>query len=109
MGNPVASKATPSASMNDLIENGIYNMSNTDISDKVSELGYPDNHKYWNVVVFVKDDWIHQYATKIANKGVYSRSSGDGVSWTEWIRLDNFGCNTLSDLANELKPLLGLS
>ena len=29
--------------------------------------------------------------------------------WTSWMRIDNFGYNSLEDMANALKPLLGLS
>ena len=37
----------------------------------------------------------------------YMRYS-DGGTYTAWSRLDNFGCNTLEELASALKPLLGL-
>ena len=32
-----------------------------------------------------------------------------GETWYDWQRIDNFGYNTLANLATALKPLLGLS
>lgn len=32
----------------------------------------------------------------------------DGKNWSDWVRTDNFGCNTLNELAAALKPELGL-
>ena len=32
----------------------------------------------------------------------------DGKNWSDWVRTDNFGCNTLDELAAALKPKLGL-
>lgn len=37
----------------------------------------------------------------------YYRAYWDGA-WRDWARLDNFGYNTLEELAAALKPLLGL-
>lgn len=33
----------------------------------------------------------------------------NGTSWSAWSRIDNFGYNSLAELATALKPLLGLS
>lgn len=38
---------------------------------------------------------------------IYSRSyDATNTSWSSWVRVDNFGCNTAADLASLLKPYL---
>ena len=39
----------------------------------------------------------------------YERTRFPDGSWNAWLRIDNFGYNTLEEFANALKPLLGLS
>lgn len=42
------------------------------------------------------------------NGTVLEYRTKNGTSWSAWSRIDNFGYNTLEELAAALKPLLGL-
>ena len=44
-------------------------------------------------------------ASGVGNPPVYLRTRNSD-SWSAWQRIDNFGCNTLEELAAALKPLL---
>ena len=48
-----------------------------------------------------------QFAISTQNSTTYVRSYSG--TWKPWSRCDNFGYNTLADLATALKPLLELS
>ena len=39
----------------------------------------------------------HQYAYSLPDSAVYHRNVWGG-GWTDWTRLDNFGCSTLAEL-----------
>jgi hypothetical protein len=64
----------------------------------------------WSCVCVFKTHIITQIAFGLSDKGVSYRTCEDVVSpnWSPWQRIDNFGCNTLNELAAALKPELGL-
>ena len=70
----------------------------------------PDNSKWWYVEVsnYVRGDnrYISQKATGANSNITYIRNKQSNGIWSSWARLDNFGCNTLEELAAVLKPLL---
>lgn len=103
-----------SGSLNNIVERGVYYVSisggkNTDMPDDV----------YWGILTVTQTSWgqyrtISQYLQSNDNRH-YTRSSYSATSvyptecTTPWQRIDNFGCNTLEELAAALKPKLGLS
>lgn len=40
------------------------------------------------------------------NESIYAVRAKSDTGWKPWLRLDNFKCNSLTELANALKPLL---
>ena len=73
----------------------------------------PDDSKWWYVEVsnYVREDnrYISQKATGASSNIMYIRNKQSNGAWSFWARLDNFGYNSLAELATALKPLLGLS
>ena len=108
MGNPMGTKGIISGDLND-VSNGIYTVHN--IIEPVTnapegevvgiltcfdspDSGMGGNPKYQTFSTFA--DFVHR---------IYSRSKWS-VNWSPWQRIDNFGCNSLEELATALKPLL---
>ena len=108
MGNPVGSKGIiRDVDLNELINNGIYTCY-TSISDFQTNLHYPAEQRYWLVTVETDQTWKKQTATYLTG-ATFVRFKDGEYDWSSWKRIDNFGHNTLAELAEALKPLLGLS
>ena len=95
-------------SCNDYLDNGIRFIYGGNAED------YPISYPYG---VLVSNKTYHPnldttYYSQIYyasdSRGVYSRFKQGDNNWESWQRLDNFGYNTLEELAAALKPLLGL-
>lgn len=105
MGNPVGTQkgAISDTSYNDVIQNGIYTIYN-----QVGLDGPVDESIRLHLVVErTTDGIIAQTASRFDNNARYIRSLHPNTNkWTPWYRIDNFGYNTLEELAAALKPLL---
>ena len=62
---------------------------------------------FTNELAINPDDSYYRSQTFYTLNKVYYRVFSS--QWQTWRRIDNFGCNTLDELAAELKPKLGLS
>ena len=75
--------------------------------------GNPDTDTQWIITTYVsyKESEVYWFGYQTAysedRKASYIRDRW-GSNWRPWIRQDNFGCNTLDELAVALKPKLGL-
>lgn len=68
----------------------------------------PESYTYGVLIVFSTSIYVVQQYI-LQGTYCYQRISVDrGSSWRNWTRIDNFGYNTLEELAAALKPLLGL-
>lgn len=78
-------------------------------ADTLVESGY---YRYWDDTTGVNQIEVKNLDTFIfqlhGNRGVIETrtSHNNGSSWSEWTRCDNFGYNTLGELAAALKPLM---
>lgn len=94
--------------------------SRIDDCDKATTTGYyvvnsslglenaPNDRIWGNMAVFKSGDYLTQviYSSGDSVTRIYSRMLISGTTWTPWIRLDNFGYNSLAELAAALKPLM---
>ena len=100
-----------SGSLNNIVKRGVYYVSissgkNTDMPDDV----------YWGILTVTQTSWgqyktISQHLQSSDNRhytrSVYSATNVYPTEFTTpWQRIDNFGYNTLEELAAALKPLL---
>ena len=95
----------PTTDCNLALQQTIYN-----VRDTTSNL--PDGFDQIGLLRVVTDYGkyvVHQILTDNLGHCFCRVSNNSGKSWQSWQRLDNFGYNTLAELANALKPLLGLS
>jgi hypothetical protein len=60
----------------------------------------PTNYCYILTLGGSSNDRV-QYAAKIGESYMWVRNKSNGI-WSDWVRCDNFGCNSLSDLASAL-------
>ena len=107
LGNPVGTRTSSisDTSYNDVIQNGIYTIYNQDGLDGPVK----ESIRLHLVVERAGDGIISQTASRFDNNACYVRSLHPNTNkWTPWYRIDNFGYNTLEELAAALKPLLGL-
>ena len=97
--------------LNKIMPNGVYAyaLSDTDLNGDI--LGYD----YGNVIYFKNRSSFGTFQMVCINttkpegdRYFVRRCIADGT-WTNWQRIDNFGYNSLAELATALKPLLGLS
>ena len=108
MGNPLATKSNVvgGTNFNDVTDNGVYSIFDNEGCNGPMGTGI----RVILSVVKTSIGTIRQDVARWDAKGVYTRSYHINTSsWQSWQRLDNFGYNTLDDLATALKPLLGLS
>lgn len=59
----------------------------------------------WGTVISYRDGMVQEFHPTNNHSMMFIRvrlSTG----WRPWQRLDNFGCNTLEELASALKPLM---
>ena len=104
---PIVKNTTlTSGDFNEIIDNGTYIMgvatSNFKNAPAVSSL---------EGILFVKVSFQEHLMQLYADiqGGTYHFRSCYGNYWRPWQRIDNFGYNSLEELASALKPLLGLS
>ena len=96
-------------SCNDYTENGIRFVYGGNATD------YPINNPYGILITnktyypALQSTYINQTFVRNINRGIYTRFKEGQNDWTDWVRADNFGYNTLEELASALKPKLGLS
>ena len=102
MGNPLVFKSVlPSNNADEIKENGWYECLNM-----VENM--PEVWCYLFVYKMSTYNFIIQHAINNESGGYYFRKCYGGT-WQPWQRIDNFGYNSLEELASALKPLLGLS
>ena len=105
LGNPIRTQtsAIRDTSYNDVIQNGIYTIYNQDgLDGPVNE-----SIRLHLVVERTTEGIIVQTASRFDNYACYVRTRHPTTkNWTAWQRLDNFGCNSLEELAAALKLLL---
>lgn len=102
MGEPVGRKNSSSTNLNEYIENGIY-----PVNTKDSFLNLPKNANGF-VVVLKSEARLSQTFSIPSTDETYIRTAYLSGSWVfgAWRRIDNFGCNSLEELAASLKPLM---
>lgn len=105
LGNPISTQTGPiqNTSFNDVTENGIYTIYNQDGLD-----GPVDKSIRLHLVVErTYDGIIIQTASRFDIYACYVRTQHPTTKvWSAWQRIDNFGYNTLEELAAALKPLM---
>ena len=105
LGNPIGYKSQANTDLNETTQVGVYRLAGTSYTNSPSSILY-------GILMVLRDSTSYGVQICFNNyKGeTYVRGFvfADGTFY-DWIRIDNFGYNTLSDLANALKPLLGLS
>lgn len=88
---------------NQALEVGVYGVNSS------KGLANAPNDRIWgNLFVFKSDGYSSQllYNSADSRTAVYSRIVVGNSTFTDWERIDNFGYNTLADLAAALKPLM---
>ena len=102
MGNPLGNKTKTSKNLDDYRDVGIY-----DIIADSSTTNQPENA--WATLIVTafepKKNYIQQVFKPFGSSKYYVRLF-NGTGWASWSRGDNFGYNTLAELAAALKPLM---
>ena len=86
---------------NNSTKTGSYEVATTNASN--SPVG---TTAYGIIVVFKQAHYITQIFKNVIKDETFIRHRLENGSWSEWQRIDNFGCNTLEELAAALKPLM---
>ena len=68
----------------------------------------PEGVAYGTLTVLAESSFSTQILSSVTDNTYYIRYRTD-TYWGGWKRIDNFGYNSLAELATALKPLLGLS
>lgn len=102
MGNPLGNKTNTSKNLDDYRDEGIY-----DIIADSSMTNQPENSWATLIVTAFEPNkkYIRQVFKPFGSAKYYVRLF-NGTEWASWSRGDNFGYNTLEELAAALKPLL---
>ena len=69
-------------------------------------LNTPENFPYGILRTELSSNYITQTYTSVSNYAVFYRVNATNGMIDTWRRIDNFGCNTMEELAAALKPLL---
>lgn len=93
------------SNLDNLKVQGFYNLTEN-VTNVPSEYSGYKNASF--VLVFMYSDTQGQQTFLGRQGSVFHRTLYNG-NWSAWSRIDNFGYNTLADLATALKPLLELS
>ena len=106
MGNPAGSQPNRLAStvnLNEVIYSGFYLT-----SGNANQPGAYSTHAGILNVRKYSDGCVEQtWSTNTSSHYIYYRKyAADGATWTAWQRLDNFGYNSLAELASGVAPSL---
>lgn len=88
-------------------QNGIYLFNANSITDGSSPVTSSSLWVIENKELYGDSDYLVQSLYSVGQSVCYIRFVTD-TSFGSWQRIDNFGCNTLGELAAALKPHLGL-
>ena len=109
MGNPIGDKSYYlQKDLNNLTANGIYVCYYTQ-GDRVNEAHYPDTAStYFQIVVYRTVSWIKQTATNVNSLETFVRVKDGDKDWSTWQRIDNFGYNSVAELAGGVASEMGV-
>ena len=103
LGNPLGYKGLVTISnIDSTLSAGYYN---TNVTLTVGTSSVP---AYGTMLVLESNQYVTQ-TCYVSGKTFYRRYDKNMKAFDSWQVIDNFGYNTLADLATALKPLLGLS
>jgi len=81
--------------MNNLVTNGVFKIT---IQNTTLNSPYATDHTLYLKVETCMGNRLVQTITSYNDNSTWRRTRQNNKTWDAWIRLDNFGCNTLAEL-----------
>ena len=102
---PYMFQGEANSDLNEVTETGFYRLANTNFTNSPASALYGILIVHRDKTAYMSQIFISSNHGELWVRGGYFNSK----SYPPWYRAENFGYNTLADLATALKPLLGLS